>query len=46
MTSRLNGAVASELLGSTSSILVHSGNIASWSKLRRKGFLSPTDEVR
>ena len=45
MSSELNGANAVEFLGSAASIFVHSGNIASWSKLRRKGVLSPTDEV-
>lgn len=43
--SSLNAERAGQLLASTSSVLVHSGNVASWNKLRRKGVLTPTDEV-
>lgn len=43
--STLNDERAGELLSSASSVLVHSGNVASWNKLRRKGVLTPTDEV-
>lgn len=41
-----NAERAGELLSAVPSILVHSGNVASWNKLRRKGVLAPTDEVR
>ena len=34
-----------ERLASASQLLIHSGNIASWSKLRKKGVLTTTDEV-
>ena len=34
-----------ERLASASQLLVHSGNIASWNKLRKKGVLTTTDEV-
>lgn len=43
--SSLNAERASDLLSCTGSVLVHSGNVASWSKLRRKGVLTPTAEV-
>ena len=43
--SSLNVEHAREVLSSAESVLVHSGNIASWNKLRRKGVLTPTDEV-
>lgn len=43
--SSLNAERASDLLTSTRSVLIHSGNVASWNKLRRKGVLTPTDEV-
>ena len=35
----------SDRLLSATQILLHSGNIASWSKLRKKGVLKSTDEV-
>ena len=38
-------SAASEALSSVESLLVHSGNVASWNKLRRKGVLTSTDEV-
>ena len=41
----MNSEKAEELLDMASEITVHSGNIASWNKLRRKGALSPTAEV-
>lgn len=41
----LNSDCAGELLGSASNLIMHSGNIASWSKLRKKGVLTSTDEV-
>lgn len=43
--SSLNAERAKELLSSVSSVLVHSGNVASWNKLRKKGVLTSTDEV-
>ncbi len=43
--STLNVERAKNLLSSASSVMVHSGNVASWNKLRRKGVLTPTDEV-
>lgn len=43
--SSLNAERAGDFLSSASSVLVHSGNVASWNKLRRKGVLTPTDEL-
>ena len=43
--SSLNAERARDLLSGASSVLLHSGNVASWNKLRRKGVLTPTDEV-
>ncbi len=34
-----------ELLGSSARVIMHSGNIASWSKLRKRGVLTSTAEV-
>lgn len=42
---RMSSGRASDLLSSADSVLVHSGNVASWNKLRRKGVLTSTDEV-
>lgn len=33
------------VLGKAVEVTVHSGNVASWNKLRRKGGLTSTDEV-
>ena len=44
--SRLGGAAREAgYLGEVERLTVHSGNIASWSKLRRKAALTSTDEV-
>ena len=43
--STLTAEHAKNVLSSTSSVMVHSGNVASWNKLRRKGVLTSTDEV-
>ena len=43
--SSLNAERAGDLLSCASSVLLHSGNVASWNKLRRKGVLTSTDEV-
>ena len=42
-----NSARVEELFGSggASMVVLHSGNIASWSKLRRKKVLTTTEEV-
>ena len=40
-----NSAVAGSVLGQAAEVTVHSGNIASWNKLRRKGVMTSTDEV-
>ena len=37
---------SSSQLDASSSVLLHSGNIASWNKLRKKGVVTSTDEVR
>ena len=34
-----------ELLGLSARVIMHSGNIASWSKLRKRGVLTSTAEV-
>ena len=39
-------AAAERLLGAATEVAVHSGNIASWNKLRKKGVMTTTDEVR
>ena len=33
------------VLGKAAEVTVHSGNVASWNKLRKKGGLTSTDEV-
>lgn len=45
-SAQMSSQSASDLLSSADSVLVHSGNVASWNKLRRKGVLTSTDEVR
>lgn len=40
-----NSALAGSVLGEATEVTVHSGNIASWNKLRRKGAMTTTDEV-
>ena len=43
--SSLDAERAKVLLSTAPSLLVHSGNVASWNKLRKKGVLTSTDEV-
>lgn len=40
-----NSALAGSVLGQATEVTVHSGNIASWNKLRRKGAMTTADEV-
>ena len=45
-SARPNAERAEGLLAAAGHVTVHTGNIASWSRLRKKGVLNSTDEVR
>ena len=45
-TAAVNAERAEGLLAAAERVTLHSGNIASWSRLRKKGVLNSTDEVR